>query len=96
MYRGVVFSSFIVNYSLIKIVTILENQENKLQKQAKKNGSFRGLRREGGGKKYSKKARDLSRQALIQKYMPIAVFALILIVVLMIRRWLNAFYYSSA
>ena len=47
-------------------------------------------------KKYSKKARDLSRQALIQKYMPMAVFALILMVVLMIRRWLNAFYYSSA
>jgi len=46
-------------------------------------------------KKYSKKAKDLSRQALIQKYAPIAVFALIVFGTLMIRRWLNAFYYPS-
>ena len=38
-------------------------------------------------KKYSKKARDLSRQALIQKYMPLAIFCGIVILTLMLRRY---------
>lgn len=56
MYRGVYFLHLLSN-TLIKLVTNVENQENKLQKQAKRNGSFRGLRRDGGDKKYNKKGR---------------------------------------
>jgi len=38
-------------------------------------------------KKYSKKAKDLSRQALIQKYMPLAIFLGILILTLLLRAY---------
>jgi vesicle transport protein SEC22 len=38
-------------------------------------------------KKYSKRAKDLSRQALIQKYMPLAIFIGILILTLLLRAY---------
>ena len=38
-------------------------------------------------KKYSKRAKDLSRQALIQKYMPLAIFLGILILTLLLRAY---------
>jgi vesicle transport protein SEC22 len=36
-------------------------------------------------KKYSKRARDLSRQALIQKYMPLAIFVGVVFLTLLLR-----------
>ena len=42
-------------------------------------------------KKYSKKSRDLARQALIQKYMPLAVFIGIVLVTLILRRYVFSY-----
>ena len=39
-------------------------------------------------KKYAKKAKDLSRQALIQKYTPIAAVIGFVLLLLLLRHWL--------
>ena len=38
-------------------------------------------------KKYAEKAKDLSRQAMVQKYMPLVLFTVLVIVVYLFRRW---------